>query len=200
MVVLAIFHFIVAGFGVCCVSLNLVSTAAPMGPGGGGGGGNAQQEKIVKELQEILKHAPPAYEGWSLAQLGIWAVLAVLLIVGGIGLINMRPWGRTASLLYALISLASKIAALVIHFTVLMPALQPFIEQAQAADPELGRFLNLGFLFLGLLPLVMCIYPVIVLIIMLLPSTARAFRREEAGPVETDRGEPGGFDDDRWGR
>jgi hypothetical protein len=112
-----------------------------------------------------------------------------------------------------------KVAGLIIAVAFILPALQPVWQAAAQNDPALARTMEMIVIlaaFVG--SCVMMVYPVVVLIMMLLPSTGKAFRewgqassRPEAfersdeerrweGEEPQRRGPDERFEDERWGR
>src|SRR5262245_52884108 len=97
--VIAILHFVVASFGVCGLGLQLAGSGGnPVG--GLGGGGDAQQKKVNEEVQKAFEEKAPEAKVVEQVSMGMSLLFTCLLIAGGVGLLQMRPWGRLLSLLY----------------------------------------------------------------------------------------------------
>jgi hypothetical protein len=191
--VVAILHFVFGGislvFGVCGAGVMLA---------GGNqlfnfGGQQAQQEEQQAELEKALE-ALPAYKAIQYGEMGLGIMLSLMMIVSGIGLLRMQSWGRVLSISYAFLSIASKIftAVYAIVFTAPVtiqfvrstflkglpaapnqPALSAQQQETMAKFMEIAIYLKIAF------PLITIVYPLVVLVIMLLPSTRAAFRRED---------------------
>ena len=94
------------------------------------------------------------------------------------------------ALLYAAISLLAKVGTLVYILTVLLPALNAWFDKLPQADQKtvemVKMIMGVGLVVITVLQMT---YPIVVLIIMLQSSVARAFRQGPAQDVyEEDRG------------
>jgi hypothetical protein len=195
--VFGIFHFIVAGLGVVIILFQVSGLAQSFANFGQGGGGKIEQ--VQKDLVEALKNLP-AVQTMEMVDLGTKVMLTGLLIIAGVGLVTMKPWGRILSLVYAVLSLLSKVVAIIVHFTVIVPAIKPIFEDIKRRDPQMGSAMELGGTIGGAVgPCILMIYPILVLIFMLLPSTARGLRRASEDQPEESRSDLNEADD-RWGR
>jgi hypothetical protein len=58
----------------------------------------------------------PALMLWTLAASALGIVFAIVLFASGIGLLRMRPWGRTAALAYAGYAVFSTVVGMAIHW------------------------------------------------------------------------------------
>jgi hypothetical protein len=130
-------------------------------------------------------------------------LLSILLIVSGIGLLRMQSWGRIMALVYGTVSILSHIAVLVCMVMVSVPVAQAFAEKMAAKGEQekmMASLMQFG-VYMGMaVPIISMIYPAIVLILMLRPSVAAAFRGE---PLPTGDAAPPSEhieEDDRWGR
>jgi hypothetical protein len=132
-----------------------------------------------------------------------YVVLAILLIVSGIGLLKTAPWGRALALVYAALSIVSNLALIVLILLTDIPAVHEFADKLATQGQEAQMIANVMkfFAYFGVgLPLLSLIYPAIAAILMLRPSVAAAFRGEtplkpDSAPVSEHIEE-----DDRWGR
>jgi hypothetical protein len=206
--VVAVLHFVFGGLGLLCQTTNGILQVSGAGekfstmfqpPS------NVQDPQMKKqmEMQEKMQKAIKDVPG---AQAKLWAdlmqdtVLSVCLIVAGIGLLQMRPWARTLSLLYAVVSILYKIGSIVYVALYFLPAMQALAKEFSGDDP-VSKIMGLSMQFsayvgMGSLAAQM-LYPVFVLIAMLVPSVAAAFRGEPlAKPVPPEAIE----EEERWGR
>jgi hypothetical protein len=145
------------------------------------------------------------YPGFVPAMLFDYAsafVLAVLLIVGGVGLLKMKSWGRTTCIAYSGLKFLTVIIATALSITILIPAnekwgaeLQQEIAKAQkpgGPPPPPMPMMNMGPGFSyavaiggGVFNLA---YAVAVLVVMFQPAVREAFRRAALGlPPEEER-------------
>jgi hypothetical protein len=217
MTVIAVLNFVVAGLGSCLLVVQVAS--AGKGFSGLGAGGDPKAVKMQEDIERTVENAVPGGKAYEYIQIGLNVLLTILLIVGGIGLLNMQPWGRTACLVYAVLSVLEKVAGLIIAVTIVLPALQPVWQAAAQNDPAMARTMEMvmTLLFLGV-GCISMVYPVVVLIMMLLPSTGKALRewgqyssrpedfersdeeRRWEGEEAERRGPDDRFEDERWGR
>lgn len=75
----------------------------------------------------------PKIMGITIGQLVTGLILHVLLLVAGIGLVRLTPWGRSLGVWWAGLQIAQLVVLAVINFTVLLPAQQP-INDANIAN------------------------------------------------------------------
>jgi hypothetical protein len=132
-----------------------------------------------------------------------YIVLAILLIISGIGLLKTAPWGRALALVYAALSILSNLGLIVLVLLTDIPAVQEFAEKLATQGEEAQMLANL-MKFFAYVPVVVLllslIYPAIVAILMLRPSVAAAFRGETPLKVEGAPASEHIEEDDRWGR
>jgi hypothetical protein len=110
-------------------------------------------------------------------------VLSIAMIVSGLGLLKMQGWARALAIVYSIVSLVHKIVVAVYTLAFLNPASQEALQQISAEDRNaLEAITNFAFIFADVVIFVTMVYPLVVLIVMVLPSVARAFR-----PYDSDR-------------
>jgi hypothetical protein len=218
MTVIAILNFVVAGLGGVCLIIQASGAAKKFGQMGGGG--NQQAVKMQEEIERKIEVLAPGAKTFDRVQIGVNGLLTILLIVGGVGLLNMQQWGRITCLIYAVLSLLMKVAILIYTVAVVLPALKPLWQELARNDPQMAQAMELGGTLGGIAgPCIMSVYPIVVLIFMLLPSTGKAFREWRPGyerPEDFDRyederrrdrgedfdrrGPDDRTEDERWGR
>jgi hypothetical protein len=205
--VIAILNLVFGG-----LSLLLLICGGAMTLGGGGKGMGGQADPKVEQLQKDLEAAQrqrfPASDAFSYGNIGLELIVCGLLIVSGIGLLRLQSWGRLLSLIYPPLSLLEKVISLVWIGTVWIPAVQevvpPFKGTATPEQQRVATIMEMTPYGAGIVTLLTAIYPIIVLVIMLRPAVAAAFRGEAPGPTKD---EPLDYDDrrdqpadgDRWG-
>ena len=183
--VLAILHLVGGGLGLVMDACGGAAAAAggSFSPGAGQSPQAKAQQDFQKRLQQHIEQELPANRAITYASLAVSLLLDVLLLAGGTGLLSMQPWARTVSLVYAVLSILTKVFTLVnLAFT--WPVMDKFIQQEAAKDPNLGPLTSMMPAILGVtavFTLLLMIYPVVVLVILLRPRIAAAFR-EEAPP------------------
>jgi hypothetical protein len=99
-------------------------------------------------------------------QLIPWLLTAGLL-VGGVGLLKCRPWGRSVSILYAVVSILHKIGMAVYTFEFLLPIYKTPISILQLTKPHLAPGADVVANIANIAaPLLLMIYPIMVLVVM----------------------------------
>jgi hypothetical protein len=100
------------------------------------------------------------------------------------------------SLVYAPISILNRLVAFIYQLVLVMPA----TEKLYAQNPVLANMSSLMSISTGVglfVSLLFIIYPLVVVIILLMPSTAAAFRGEAPTQPE-DLGEEDSYPEDPW--
>ncbi|MGZ4987361.1 MAG: hypothetical protein ACXWBP_04905 [Limisphaerales bacterium] len=118
----------------------------------------------------------PVLLAWTKFTLPLGFVSSIVLVVAGIGLLQMKNWARILSIIYAIYSLVFGIVGLfLVFFFMVLPA----IEQAQqkSGPEQIGMIAgSIGGLVGGVIGLA---YPVLLLIFMMRPKLVEAFRAAE---------------------
>jgi hypothetical protein len=181
---IAVLHFVFGGLGIFCGICSGVQLAGggqnwmmptPTGPQSG-------KAAEMKQMQDEMQKAMESGAGSKAVQIGtviLDLAISIIMIVSGIGLLQLRPWGRSLSILYAILSIALKIFEAVYAFAVTGPTINEFINTHTASGPE-QEFMFTVMRMVAIIPpiiqLVCMIYPIVVLIIMFRPSVTAAFR------------------------
>jgi tetrahydromethanopterin S-methyltransferase subunit F len=123
-------------------------------------------------------------------------VVSLILIAAGLGLLKMRPWGRTTSIVYAVLVIVSQVAQFVASTVYVNPIVDAWMADWTARHP--GAEMPFGITtspILGILgTLFGMVYAVVLLVFMLLPSIRQAFADADL-PVEDEPPEPAESDD-----
>jgi hypothetical protein len=106
--------------------------------------------------------------------------ICLAMIVSGFGLLRMKTWGRSLTLVTAFISIAVGLIFVLYALAFTVPAVYQFTESKLPAD--IDSYIDLSFLkFQALAPIfheiVFMIYPVIVLLVMMRSSVSATFRQ-----------------------
>src|SRR5262245_43670035 len=173
---IAILHFVFGGMGILCGICSGIQLA------GAGGGQNwmaptptGPQAAEMKQMQDEMQEAMESAAGSKAVQVGTFVVdlaVSIIMIVSGIGLLQLRPWGRLLSIVYAILSISLKIFEAVYAFAVTKPIIDKFLEARTPSVPEQQLIFNMMKMVAIIPPiiqLVCMIYPVVVLIIMFRP-------------------------------
>jgi hypothetical protein len=178
---IAVLHFVFGGLGILCGICSGIQLA--------GGGQNwmtptptGPQAAEMKQMQDEMQKAMESAAGSQAVQIGAVVAdlaISIIMIVSGIGLLQLRPWGRSLSILYAILSISLKILEAVYAFAVTGPIINEFINTHTASGPE-QQFMFSVMRMVAIIPpiiqLVCMIYPIVVLIIMFRPAVVAAFR------------------------
>lgn len=102
-------------------------------------------------------------------------VLIVILGAGGIGLLQKRSWGRSLSIIYAVINIAATLVTTVLTYIFLV---QPLMEKAAKMAPGPDKIALQGGAYGGLIGGCFgLIYPIVLLAFMTRPRIAEALRQ-----------------------
>jgi hypothetical protein len=189
--VIAILHLLGAAFlllGTICGAVGQAVMANMKSPAGG---------PDIFSQQKAMADAIPGYTAFTYAQMGVGLLVGVVLLVAGVGLLSMKPWARTLSIVYAVFSILSHIVSLIYQFAVVVPNMDAAMQKMFAGDPNLkaaganlGGFGTASAVLGALFGAALVAYPITVLIIMTRHSVVAAFR----GIVPPEQREP----EDYW--
>jgi hypothetical protein len=200
--VIAILHLVGGGLGLIgslcgCGGLlmgsALSSVAQPTFPTRPGQARPPQPPPDTREVMKYLQDHVPGYLAFTIVTLALSFLLDMMLISGGIGLLNMQPWARWLSLIYAPISIVYRIVSTVYQLVWVMPATKALYAGSMGGS-GFSSIVDISSGIGVFFSLLVILYPIAVLIILLLPSTAAAFRGEL--PIRKD--ELDDDEDDRW--
>ena len=114
-----------------------------------------------------------AYYAFTMVTMALGFVATIALGLAGYGLLNMRPWGRHVSIVYALYAIIAGIVGMIVNWIWLIG---PLMEKADAAGAGPEQAGAIGGVMGGVLGgCVGLIYPIVLLIFMMLPHVAQAF-------------------------
>ncbi len=205
--VLAILHLIGGGFGlivVLCSGVGLLTLGAMSG-GAGGAGGQAPPGSSV-HMQMYLAQNAAGYMPEQIVYMVLGLILAMLLLMCGVGLLMMQPWARYLSFVYAALSIFRAVGNIAYTLFVLWPVTDKYIETHLAPNmpPGAGVGGKMGFFGGVAFQVAFILYPILVVVLLLIPSVAQAFARGRAlrreGPEDEDEGWGGAAARDREDR
>ncbi|MFL5341371.1 MAG: hypothetical protein ACJ8F7_14590 [Gemmataceae bacterium] len=158
---------------------------------------------VMKEQTQFIMTECPNYKTMNMFAVAVGAINALLLIVSGIGLLKMRPWARTLCYAYVALGLIATVVNTSYGMVATVPATTKYEQERNARLQKLGKpvppatggigaTIGVGVgAFCGIL------YPLVVLGLMLAPSTRAAFsgrapmaddeRRRDADELDEDR-------------
>jgi hypothetical protein len=131
----------------------------------------------TSDIMNYYNDNVPGYRAFTYGGTGVDLLLDILLLAAGIGLLSVQPWARWLSLVYAPISILYHLGSFVYQLVLVMPATQKLYAQNPALQ-GMSSFLNVTTGIGLVVGLLWIIYPIVVTVIMLLPSTGAAFRGE----------------------
>jgi len=180
--VIAILHFVFGGLGIVigiCSGVyvlaggqNWMTSTTGTGPSG------VSMQQMQDDFQKAMESGP-AFHAVQVGTVAVDLAVSIIMIVSGIGLLNLRPWGRRLSIVYAGLSIALKLFETIYGIAFTLPAVNEFVNSHTASAPEEQFFLSIARMTVLVPPviqLVCMIYPIIVLIIMFRPAIVAAFR------------------------
>ena len=129
----------------------------------------AANNPVVQIIQ-----SSPAYAAWMKISVALGVVVVVALLAAGIGLLNLKPWARTLSIVYAIYAIIMTLTGDVINYFFLI---QPMLQKAHSEQgPEAAGAIGgaIGGLFGGCIGM---IYPILLLIYMTRPHVIAAFNQ-----------------------
>lgn len=120
-----------------------------------------------------LMDTMPGYALWTKISLFLALIFAAVQLIAGIGLMKMRPWGRTLSISYASAAMLFGVTAAIVNYFVIA---RPLMEEASSKQgPEQAA--AIGASMAGVLGGCFgMIYPMLLLIFMFRPNVVAAFR------------------------
>jgi hypothetical protein len=145
----------------------------------------------------VLKKAP-IYAPVQLVHALFGLFLVLLMIVSGLGLFFMQSWARWLAVGYGVLSILTRCVCLGYHAALVLPIYnevgQAFI---QSGNPDMDN--NLWLLKYGpFMALLLGLYPLLVIVLLLLPQVGQAFRAEPAANAGFDDYRDRGDDRDRY--
>jgi hypothetical protein len=203
-VVLGLLVLACDGFGVInVVGFQAMSNSPiptpPEAKGGGGGqpksfdAGFNQGFAVGQTAQLTVIQKAPAYIAVLYAQAFFGLLLGVLMLISGTGLFFMQSWARWTAIGYGILSLLARCVFNVYHTAFVLPILNDVGDGfVKSGHPEWVTAL-IGLKFLPYLGLVLGFYPLLVIILMLLPAVGNAFRGQRR--VKKDHNDYGDYSD-----
>jgi len=145
---------------------------------------NAVAEKLAEKMHQPnpaldALAAHPGVAAYTNASLWLGVVAGIAALVGGIGLLGMKQWGRKWSIGYAVYALASCVVGLFLNVTVLLPEM---MKQMEGKD-DAFRAGAIGGMIGGILGGVACGlgYPIALLVVVRGRKVVEAFAAAAAG-------------------
>jgi hypothetical protein len=187
--VIAILQFVFGGLGLLCG----LYTAAQLAVGnqlftfGANTPQAQQQEQFQEQLEKSMLEKDPYVKQVQYGTTGVELFLSLMMIASGIGLLKMQSWGRLLCLVYSVLSISLKVFTAVYTLLFTVPAIKEFAQSLAAKGPQeamMAKFIQFSAYAGVAWPSVTVVYPLVVLVIMLLPPTRAAFRGERVARPE----------------
>jgi hypothetical protein len=204
-----------------CTAINLAAQGA-MGGGNPFAGGDPLQAKLQEELQKVIEREAPAYQAVQIGGTVLGLAESVALLVGGIGLIGMRPWARTVTLTFTWMGIATSVLQAAYTFTFVLPAMNKAFQIAlpAAMGPGPGpapaqlmqvvrATMNIMIVLTIIVYVLTIMYLAIILILLMRSNVRLAFAaaargdfgpEDETRPNERERWRDERSDDEDWRR
>ena len=168
--VFGILNIVFSIFGMCGLGLAVAQPAIQqaMEQAVRDAGEEVQEDPLQKALA-----ADPNFQLMTNISNGFGAVGTLVLLIAGIALLLMKPWGRTLSIGYSIYDILSKIVFNALIFRSMMPIIEAQEEVADGPPVEVISGIVAGGMGCGLI--FGLIYPILLLVFMLRPTVASAF-------------------------
>lgn len=160
--VFGILNILFGVLGIPCIAMSAVVLFIPLGP---------EMTKDNPALQLMEESA--LYRTFTQVGVVLGFIATVVLIVAGVGLLQLRPYGRTLSIGYGIYAIVAMILGMVVNVSFVFPVL---LEKADVGGPAAagaygGIIGGIGGTCLG------AIYPVLLLYFMFRPNMVAAFKK-----------------------
>ncbi|MHC5083023.1 MAG: DUF4339 domain-containing protein [Planctomycetota bacterium] len=151
--VLGILCIVFGGLGLLCTPVGLVAMFMPNLHGGAN------------------MYESPAMQAYMFISMGLGLVFAIVELAAGIGLLNLKSWGRSAALLYGWAAIVFGILGAIVNILIVLPAMQ---QASGGGNPEaVGQAIGsiVGGMCGGIIGL---IFPIFLVIYMRKPHVVAA--------------------------
>jgi hypothetical protein len=191
---LAICQIVVGGGLICTGGLGVVSSVA---------GSSAtmvtvkkgnETQTIVYDTREEMEREAPGYKTFMLVSAVVGLLLAVMMVVGAIGLIGQKGWGWWLSYGWALLAIAYQASVAVYLWTVAMPACNRVLKAMPRDDAGVvgglvngNTFYHFGW---AVFASGFALYPLVMVILLALPFVRRSSRPVPDDSIEEEDDRP----------
>ena len=168
--VFGILNIVFAVIGMCGVAVTAAQPAIlqAMEQGAKDNGQEVQQDPVQKLLA-----ADPKVRLIGNISTGSGVVVTLVLLISGVALLLMRPWGRTLSIVYAVYDILSKIAFSALSFWFIQSALEG--QEEVPAEIPVGTLQGIFAFSFGCSLIFGLVYPIVLLIFMFRTTVTEAF-------------------------
>ena len=130
------------------------------------------QEVKPAPVQKLLAADPKVRLSGNIST-GSGVVVTLVLLISGVALLLMRPWGRTLSIVYAVYDILSKIALSALSFWFIQSALEG--QEEVPAEIPVGTLQGIFAFSFGCSLIFGLVYPIVLLIFMFRTTVTEAF-------------------------
>ena len=168
--VFGILNIVFAVIGMCGVAVTAAQPAIQqaMEQAAKDNGQEVKQDPVQKLLA-----ADPKVRLIENISTGSGVVVTLVLLISGVALLLMRPWGRTLSIVYAVYDILSKIALSALSFWFIQSALEG--QEEVPAEIPVGTLQGIFAFSFGCSLIFGLVYPIVLLIFMFRTTVTEAF-------------------------
>jgi hypothetical protein len=191
---LAIVQLVVGGLLLLCGAFGMVATVAGDSSATVTISRGGKSTTRVYDTTEEMEKETPGYKRVLLGSEVAGLLLRLAMIAGGIGLLMQRGLGWWLSLVWVLLQLAFQVLTIAWLLMVAMPAANRVVRAVPHDDNHVCGTLANGNTFYHLFWLIFAfgfsVYPLLILILLLLPPVRRATARGKIEPHEETEDRP----------
>jgi hypothetical protein len=146
-------------------------------------------DKAAVNLDREVAQAVPGYRAYQIGQPLVGLLLSVLLLVSGIGLLNMQRWARTLAILWAVLMILLEVGSTAFHLLIVSPAMTRALRNVPLGPgiPDASVIVGITNVVMVVFAILLSAYALILLLMMLRQTVRAAF----AGVPAADTHEPG---------
>ena len=168
--VFGILNIVFAVIGMCGVA---VTAAQPAIQQAVEQAAKADGQEVQQDPVQKLLAADPKVRLIGNISTGSGVVVTLVLLISGVALLLMRPWGRTLSIVYAVYDILSKIALSALSFWFIQSALEG--QEEVPAEIPVGTLQGIFAFSFGCSLIFGLVYPIVLLIFMFRTTVTEAF-------------------------
>ena len=168
--VFGILNIVFAVIGMCGVA---VTAAQPAIQQAVEQAAKADGQEVQQDPVQKLLAADPKVRLIGNISTGSGVVVSLVLLISGVALLLMKPWGRTLSIVYAVYDILSKIAFSALSFWFIQSALEG--QEAVPAEIPPGAIQGIFAVGFGCSLIFGLVYPILLLIFMFRTTVTKAF-------------------------
>ncbi len=189
--VLAILQLVFGALLLACGALSVISTVAGSSTATVTIRNGNNTTTRTYDVRAEMEREAPTYKSFLIGGTVVDLLLHLMMVGGGIGLLMMQAWGWWLSLAWAALRFVYQLATAGYLWFVAMPAANRVAKGIPHFNDAAGTLVNTNtffHLFWALSATAFALYPLLILILLLLPPAMRAFVRP-GYEAEPDRGE-----------